>query len=318
MNVLITSASRKVWLIRSFQKALKMKGEVIAVDSNPLSVALYKSHKSFVVLPSGNKDFIRQILRICQKNKVELIIPTRDEELLLFARNKKEFKKNGIMVMIGDFHVVKRCLDKKLFIQHCLKNNISVPKTYGYKDKNNYRYPLLAKPKKGKSGLGVFLIKNKNDHGIVSQLFKTHILQQYIKDDEFSIDVFADFEGRVISVVPRKRISVFGGESFISKTKIDDFLINKAQEVTLKFNLIGHNTIQCFYNEKRKHIRFIEINPRFGGGAHLSFQAGASSPHFLVQLINGKKLKSRIGKFKNNLTMLRYTKDLFLEKVYQQ
>ena len=39
MNVLITSASRKVWLVRAFQRAVEAEGGglVIAVDASPYS-----------------------------------------------------------------------------------------------------------------------------------------------------------------------------------------------------------------------------------------------------------------------------------------
>ena len=60
-------------------------------------------------------------------------------------------------------------------------------------------------------------------------------------------------------------------------------------------------------------VKFIEVNPRFGGGAHLGFAAGAPTPLFLVKLLKGEILKPRIGKFKDNYFMLRYTEDMFFD-----
>jgi carbamoyl-phosphate synthase large subunit len=73
---------------------------------------------------------------------------------------------------------------------------------------------------------------------------------------------------------------------------------------------IGHITLQCI--ETADGIKFIEANPRFGGGAMLGIRAGANTPLMLIELVLGKKLKPQIGKYKKNLLMLRYTADIFM------
>lgn len=94
------------------------------------------------------------------------------------------------------------------------------------------------------------------------------IIQEYVCDPECTIDLFADFYGRVISVVPRLRMRVVSGESFVSQTIKDYSLINQAIHLATQLKLVGHNTIQCFFSD-RKEVKFIEVNPRFGGAANL-------------------------------------------------
>jgi carbamoyl-phosphate synthase large subunit len=138
------------------------------------------------------------------------------------------------------------------------------------------------------------------------------IVQEYHKGTEYTIDLFADFDGNVISVVPRERIYTFGGESFIGRTYKNYKLMNDAIKLAEKLNLIGHNTIQCFFDNDE--TVFIEVNPRYGGGANLSFAAGANTPLYLIQLVKNKKVKSRIGQFQDSFVMLRYTEDFFVEE----
>jgi carbamoyl-phosphate synthase large subunit len=54
MNVLITSASRKVSLINAFRWALCEEGggQIIAIDASPKSAAFYFAYKAYVV-PAG-------------------------------------------------------------------------------------------------------------------------------------------------------------------------------------------------------------------------------------------------------------------------
>ncbi len=119
-----------------------------------------------------------------------------------------------------------------------------------------------------------------------------------------------DFSGQVISAVPRERLYVFGGESFVSKTAKHPILIEESVRLAINLDLVGHNTIQAFFAEDT--VKFIEVNPRFGGAAHLGFVAGAPSPLFLIKLMKGDTLEARVGDFQENLVMMRYTEDLFL------
>ena len=55
------------------------------------------------------------ILDGCLKRNIELIIPTRDQELLFWSKYKNKFKKNGIYVSISPIKTIKICNDKYLF-----------------------------------------------------------------------------------------------------------------------------------------------------------------------------------------------------------
>ena len=316
INVLITSASRKVSLIKSFQKAIKQEGEgkVVAVDINPLSAALYHADKSYLIPKSSDNNFIPKLLELCKKEEIHLIIPTRDEELIIFAKNKDKFDNIGTKVMVSDPGVIKICNDKVKFIEFCKNNNIIIPETY-FKDqikKEILDFPLFLRERFGKGSKKAFIIKNKDELDCYLKQFEYPIVQKYCDWKEYTVDLFADFNGNIISVVPRERIHTVGGESFISRTYKNDKLIGDNIKLAEKLNLIGHNTIQCFFNKTKS--KFIEINPRFGGGANLSFTAGANTPLYLIKLIKGEKLKNKIGEFKDSLVMLRFTEDIFIDK----
>jgi carbamoyl-phosphate synthase large subunit len=74
----------------------------------------------------------------------------------------------------------------------------------------------------------------------------------------------------------------------------------------------GVITVQLILTKDKK-IKFIEINPRFGGGAPLSIKAGADFPKWILQGLCGKNLKIKFDNFENNLTMLRYDSEVWLK-----
>ena len=124
MNILITSASRKVSLIRAFQQALAQEGEgkVVAVDASPLAPALYLADEHYLIPESNKPEFLAIMLRLCEQLSINLLIPTRDEELPFFAEYRERFKEVGTLVTISDPATVRICQDKKLFIEFCQKN----------------------------------------------------------------------------------------------------------------------------------------------------------------------------------------------------
>ncbi len=101
MNVLITSASRKVGLVRAFQSALARHGGgcVVAVDTSPFAPALYLADRHFLVPPTTDPHFIDQIAELCQRESVGLIVPTRDEELPIFAAARSRLERQGRRVL---------------------------------------------------------------------------------------------------------------------------------------------------------------------------------------------------------------------------
>ena len=52
----------------------------------------------------------------------------------------------------------------------------------------------------------------------------------------------------------------------------------------------GQITVQLIQDEKTGDNYYIEINPRFGGGAPLSIKAGADSAKAVLKILNGEKL----------------------------
>jgi len=314
INVLITSASRKVGLVESFKAALKQEkvnGKVITVDNNPLSAAFYVSDKYYTVAKSSKSEFMPMILDICEKEKIKLLIPTRDGELLLFAQNKQLFKKKGTTVMVSPPEAIEICNDKYLFYKYLKKNNIPTPSTYLPNQINlaSVTYPLIIKSKSGSGSKGIFKVENEKQLRFFLDYVSDPIAQEFVRGKEYTIDLFSDFSGTVLSVVPRERIETFGGESYKGKTVKDCQIIEETKKLAEKLGTIGHITVQCIENDGE--IKFIEINPRFGGGASLGFAAGANTPAMLLKLLRGKKLNPSIGDFEERV-MLRYTKDVFI------
>ena len=63
----------------------------------------------------------------------------------------------------------------------------------------------------------------------------------------------------------------------------------------------------------KKGIEYIEINPRFGGGAPMSIMAGADSCEYLYRLLRGEKLEQGHD-YRENVTFLRFDASIMLNE----
>lgn len=311
-NILIMSASRKVSLVRNFKKTLNNAGKIYAADISVESPALYFADEYLIVPRSDDPNFIDFIIDFCKNNEVKLIIPTRDEELIFFSNNQSLFDEIGVKLMVSDVETIEICQDKLKFINFCKNNAFGIPNTFeNIQSISNEDFPLFLKPVVGKSGMDTFKVDSFEELDKILSKDNDFIIQECVEAPEYTIDLFADFEGRVISAVPRQRVNVWGGESLVTRTVNNKLIIDESVRLAEKLKLKGHNTIQCFFDGV--NIKFIEINPRFGGAASISFEAGANSAEFLIKLLNGEKLESKIGNFKDNLVALRFVEDYFID-----
>lgn len=316
INILILSAGRRVELIKCFKEAAKIrdiKSNIVTADISKTAPAIYFGNKNYIIPRIGKEGYLETIIDICNKENIKLIVPTIDTELKILSENKEVIEnKTEAKVLVSDKRVIDICRNKKNTNKFFKENGFEVPKeitSEDIKDKN-YKFPLFIKPLDGSSSINAFKINNEKELSFFNEYITKPIIQEYIEGKEYTIDAFIDFDGKPITIVPRERIATRSGE--ISKGKIikDRDLINEVKKVIGILNPIGHITFQCM--KTTEGIKFIEINPRFGGGAPMSIKAGANSPLNLYKLLLGEKLDYNED-YIDNMIALRFDDSIFLD-----
>ena len=144
-NILITSAGRRVSLLKGFIKASKdfdTKSEVFTTDLNPFesSPTSHFAHKSFKIGFFNEPNYVDDLLKICLDNKVKIVVPTVDTELLLLADARLKFKKHGIHIIVSDSELVTTLDDK--FKTNDFFNSLGI-KTPEILNKDNLHFPVF-------------------------------------------------------------------------------------------------------------------------------------------------------------------------------
>src|SRR3990167_3143388 len=311
MNILITSAARKVTLVQAFQKALKdegLDGFVVAADMSPNSPALKFATVSVLLPPTEHEEeYNKALLSVCGNHSIDLIIPTRDEELPFYAHHKHEYLKLGIWIAVPDEACVSLCQDKIAFAEFCEANGVEIPKRIH----DITGLPIFIRARYGWGGGMARRADTMAEVAILKRKWGDCLVQENIDALEYTVDVFSDSRANVLSVIPRQRIKVVAGESVVGRTEKNADIIRECQRLAGILKLQFHSIIQCFYDNRV--VKFIEVNPRYGGASNLSFQAGGESPRWLIQLVTGREVTAPpVGEFLDNLTMLRYSQDIFI------
>lgn len=317
VNILFTCIGRRVSLIKAFEKGVKKVGlisKIIGTDKNQLSPALQVCDKKYIVSPVCNPSYINELLEIVKKEKIDLLVPTIDTELKCLAQNKKKFEKLGCLLLISSPKVVSICQDKRLTYKFLKDNGFDAPMTMSLDEAlraKRHNYPLFLKPWDGSASKGNQIVKNRDELKFFTGRIPNCIVQEFVSGTEFTCDVYVDFDMKVRCVVPRKRIEVRGGEVSKGSVEKDLVIMHQAAEVVSRLGAgPGVITIQLIANGKG--VKFIEINPRFGGGAPLGIKAGANYPKWILQEMIGQKPNIKFDSFKDKLTMLRYDAEIWI------
>jgi len=319
ISILFTCIGRRVSLLNNFRRAarqLKINASFFGTDTTELSSALQLCDKRFLVKPITHAGYIKQLLTIVKTNKVKLLVPTVDLDLKLLAQNKPKFAAMGCCVLVSTPEVVDICQDKRKTYSFLIKNGFDTPVTMSVRaalSKKKLNWPCFLKPWDGYASRGNATVSNRKELLFFAKRIPNAICQEFIKGTEHTCDVYVDFNMKVRCVVPRKRIEVRAGE--VSKGQVVKHrrIMSEAARLVEKLGAgPGVITLQLFLTDDDR-VKFLEINPRYGGGVPLSIKAGANFPKWILQELLASKVNIRFDGFKDNLIMLRYDGEVWLE-----
>jgi len=319
-NILFTSAGRRVSLIRHFKetlKAMNLPGKIVTTDLKRNAPAPFVSDHRELVPRVSDPEYIAVIKEICRYYRIKLLIPLIDTELVLLSHHKAEFAEIGVVVLVSSTETNEICFDKRRTYEFFKRTGVKTPEILEPErvlSDPEASYPFLLKPANGSCSVGVTKITNPKELNFFREYIEEPILQELVVGDEYTIDVLADFNGTVCSIVPRLRIETRAGEVSKGMTVKNPAIMAATMKVVEALpGALGCITVQCFLT-RGGEIKFIEINPRFGGGFPLSIQAGADFPRWIIEMMLGNEVRIAIDSWQDGVVMLRYDDAVFMSK----
>ncbi|MGE5272285.1 MAG: ATP-grasp domain-containing protein [Verrucomicrobiota bacterium] len=306
--VLFTCAGQRVDIVSAFRRA---GAHTVAVDANPLAPALYHADEYVIVPRIDDPGYLASIQDLVRRHEIRLIVPLADLDHLLLAERRREL--DGALVLLPAPEVVGRTEDK--YEAHVFFEEHGIPSPPSWLPDelpDGLPYPVLVKPRRGFGSRHIHRAADREE--LDFHLRRTPVesfVQQICAGEEFSIDVFCDFEGRCLGAIPRTMIESKGGESIKGMTIKDEALIEFGRLVAETLPIWGPANVQCFRVAPGRH-EVTDVNPRFGGGFPLPLAAGGRYPELALALARGERPEPRLGDFRAGVVMTRFFSDLCL------
>jgi len=310
---------------------------IIGINAQKNAVGSFFVDKNFIVPNGDSVNYIPTLFKIAKENKIDIIIPCSDEELLSISKEKKNFMKDNIMPICSNYDIIHKSNDKGLMLQYLKKYKIPYPKfcipknieeVVKFSRAVEYPHkPFIVKPRIARGGRGFRIIKEEFDFlkdrtcnaiklayflDILKKYkkFPNIVLMEYLPGEEFSVDSLA-YHGQAIYIMPRKRIKALGGPSIIGETVKNNEIKNMVEKAIRIFGFHLNVNIQLKYSERNIPLIF-EINPRISGTIVANDAAGIDLLYYGIKLALGQKIPRQ--KIMKEIKMLRYFKEIFLDK----
>lgn len=290
MRILFTGVGRRIELLQAFRNAalvLNKELEIFGADMAGTAPALAYCDFTRKVVAMKDPGYIDNLLSICDNDNIDLLIPTIDTDLMVLSKNTEKFENIGTKVMISEPDKIRICRDKNYISQFFVDCGLHAPMPVNDWKKYKSGYPAFIKPKDGSSSINAFRIENEEELEVYAELVEGYIVQPLVSGREYTIDIFCDWNGEPVTIVPRERLQIRAGEVLKTQICMDKTMIEESRILCKAFKPCGPITVQLI-RDAAGIDWFIEINPRFGGGAPLSMKAGARSAEAILRLLDGE------------------------------
>ncbi|MCR5100448.1 MAG: ATP-grasp domain-containing protein [Butyrivibrio sp.] len=298
IKILFTSAGRRVELMQAFHRAAEMINEKVMIygaDMSDSAPALAYCDKTELVCRISDDNYIPLLLEICKREEIDALIPTIDTDLLVLSEHKADFEKIGTKLLVSDPEFIRACRDKRKTAEFFVKCGLDTPNPTDNVDNYSDGYPCFIKPLDGSSSINAFRADSEKQLRGLAAKVPDYIIQPFVSGEEYTIDIFCGFDNKPIYITPRKRLAVRSGEVLKTQMLMDLKMIEESKQLLEKFKAVGEITVQLIRGRKAEDTEdrdyYIEINPRYGGGAPLSIKAGAESPLAVLKLLQQVKLQ---------------------------
>ena len=313
-NILLTCAGgglskyNALYLKKNRNKNIR----IIGVDINKKN-NLKNFDKFYKVPKPQNDSFLNKINFIIKKEKISLIIPTADEEVIKFSKYKKNFEKRGIEIASETKKNVNIFTDKHKTLKFLKNSKIDIQSFFRIqnlkqlKNKLTFFDEFVLKPVIGRGGRGVFVVRKKIKKTLYLNFgreintdlkkFKKFFLKKInsfpliiapkLKEPVFDVD-FLSSKGKLLKIVMRKRIVSEEPNSGHTFCKVPNYVKEKFKKICKKLKLNGLYDSDLM-RDTENSLRIIEINSRPSGSVSTTCAAGINLLADLVDLKIKKK-----------------------------
>lgn len=322
LTVLVTAAGNV--FMPGTLACLKNNGErairLIGADMSDDSSILQMCDAAYQVPRCSDPSYIDSLLRICEKEKVDVLLPIMSGELNALAENRARFSAVGTAVSVSDADALCVANNKRKLLDYMMRGGLPCAAFYaihsieelercagllGYPEKQ-----VCVKATEGSGSRGFRILSEKTSRfhaflnekpssGFVTLSELSSILaeaeqipellvMEYLPGAEYTVDLLAD-QGKVLAACCRKSLRM---ENSIM---LEAVIVDHPQAVALcakvceSLQLDGNIGFDLRENSAGEAL-IMECNPRITAGIPYYALAGVNLPYLCIKKLLGEEL----------------------------
>ena len=320
MNILLTSAGRRTYLVDYFKQALGAEGLVYAANSVK-SPALEQADGAVLTPLIYDAAYIPFLLNFCKTHGIGLLVPLFDVDLPVLAAHRAEFSAEGVVLAVSEMETLAACNDKARMAERLCAAGIPTPKLClseaNVRDRllaGRLQFPLLLKPRFGMGSIAVERVETEAELSVLAERCRREIqksylryetaetlsepllFQQWVEGAEYGLDVVNDFSGQYMTTIVRRKLAMRAGETdeAVVLGETDEaypLLTELGKKLSKVFAHIGNMDVDVLLQREKDggSVPYvIDMNARFGGGYPFSQLAGADLPRAYICWAKGQ------------------------------
>ena len=251
--------------------------ELYFADMDPERISKNIPENRKLKIPSAlSKNFKPEIIRLCKRYDISLLVPGVDEELVEVCAISKQLAPTKVFLPKLSF--IETMIDKHLANEALLIKGIDAPKSVlGNEKPSSLQFPVILKPRWGRGSRGVQIIEDEAKlNAFLSSIngnLSTWVIQEFCEGEEYTVQVFANPRNNQFAVYPilvhEKR-----GSTTVAEMRPDPQIINYCSSINNLFNPMGCYNVQLIKCADGS-IKCFEINPRTSTTLCVIIRAGA-------------------------------------------
>ena len=283
------------------------------MDADPLAAGLYLSDRAYRIRVASDPSFVGGLLRIAKRERVKVLLPTVQEELVPIARRRAWFERAGVVPVVSGTESLIVASDKRRTYDF-FAGEPYCPRLFG---PSKTEFPLVVKPARSRGGRGFQVCEDPTElrvaltrcRRLYGRLYGAPLVMEYLRGTEYSVYGASGPDAQPVVTVPVRRIYAVG-ESKKAEVVHHPAVERVVRTIAAKLGLVGPWNVQVMKSKDR--ITLIEVNPRFAGTTSLVVAAGVNLPEIAIRLFLGRRVPPSALRFRDHLLMTRYNEEIFL------
>lgn len=271
---------------QGIMKALRnsdLEYELIGACISTESLGLYMCDRAYIAPYANEENFIDWLIELCVKEAVDIVLTGVEENICAIEAERKKFEQGTKAVFIAsEYEKLMIGQDKFLTCEWLKAHGCNYPQYCKLEDTQEVEklvkavgFPLVAKPRAGKSSNGVYLLQSSEELAKISDL-EAYVLEECVgnPEQEYTVGCYCDKNGELCGTIVMHR-KLMNGSTGWAEVVENDAIRHEAEKICKAFKPRGPLNIQLRLDEHGNPVCF-ELNVRFSGTtpmrAHFGFR----------------------------------------------